>query len=309
MEAFYLEQRLKEKNPGLHERVLDNIAVLNTMLQKYAVWFPEYTDHSILHSMDVIEFCNWIIGEEQVQKLLPEECFVLLMSCYLHDIGMGISRADYEALSKELGTGDRLFPHERPDVTEIIRIYHHEYSGLLIRKYADLFDIPEKEYLQAIIQISRGHRKTDLFDREEFGDIPIAGGVIRTAYLSAVMRLADEIDVASTRNPETLFDISKIKTESQIKVFGIHESVQKVEVRKDLIVLYSRPKTKEYIPLVWNLTHKIQNTLDYCRAVAEKRSDLRITQTQAVIRPEPMDADTKESFSWPVFQSSSPEFP
>ena len=54
MEAFYLEKRLKEKNPDLHKRMTDGISVLYTLLNKYAVRFPYYTDHSMLHSMDII---------------------------------------------------------------------------------------------------------------------------------------------------------------------------------------------------------------------------------------------------------------
>lgn len=34
----------------------------------YRRLFPEYTDHSELHSMTVIDFCNRLIGSEQIEK-------------------------------------------------------------------------------------------------------------------------------------------------------------------------------------------------------------------------------------------------
>jgi hypothetical protein len=60
----------------------------------------------------------------------------------------------------------------------------------------------------------------DLLNRSEFGDIHAGDTVIRTAYLAAVMRLAD----------------------------------------------------------------KISNTLNYCRTVAERTSDLRIRQNKVLIK-------------------------
>ncbi|WP_205948352.1 HD domain-containing protein, partial [Pyramidobacter sp. C12-8] len=60
------------------------------MLESFLPRFPDFTDHTILHSMDVLEYCNMLIGEKQIERLSAAECYVLIMSCYLHDIGMGI---------------------------------------------------------------------------------------------------------------------------------------------------------------------------------------------------------------------------
>jgi len=285
MNAFFLEKKLKNEDPDLHHRMSDSIVVLRRMLESFIVRFPNFTDHSILHSLEVIDFCNRILGEEQVEKLRPEECYVLLMGCYLHDVGMGISGKDFEEFSRELGLGESFAAGDRADEAETVRSLHNEYSGLFIRKYADLFDIPDEGLVRAIVQVSRGHRKTDLFDSDEFGDIPVPGGAIRTAYLAAVLRLADEIDVASARNPELLYDSSRLTEDNDIAVFGTHESIRDVGVERDAVVLYTQPKSPEFVPLIEELAEKIQTTLDYCRDVAEKCSDLKILQTQVLIRP------------------------
>ena len=299
MEAFFLEKRLKELNPDLHKRMTDSISVLSTLLNKYTERFPSFTDHSMLHSMDIIEFCNEIIGRDQVQKLLPEECYVLLMGAYMHDIGMCINHKEFLEFSEVLEQTIHEFPRERDNESEVVRLFHQEYSGLFIRKYADLFDIPNENLVRAIIQISRGHRKADLFDEDEYGDINTDGGAIRLAYLSAVLRLADEMDVASMRNPELLFGSISTDEENQKKIFGIHESIQRVEVKDDMIVLYSMPKSQEYIPMVWKLSLKIQDNLDYCRAVAEKMSDLKISQREVVIKPEKdKGSGAKSGLNW-----------
>ena len=283
MNDFLLENRLKNEAPDLHRRVKDSAVVLQKMLESFLTWFPDFTDHSILHSMDVLEFCNRLLGE-QASALSVPECYVLIMACHLHDTGMGVSRDNFEAFTGEIDLWDYKSRHPDADTASIIRDYHNEFSGLFIRKYAGLFDIPSDDMLYAIIQISRGHRKTDLYDEKEYPNLHTPDGVIRTAYLSALMRLADEIDVGAGRNSELLFDTSKLTEQRDIDAFGTHESIREVEVTKEKIILHVKLKEPRYQALVEKLGGKIKETLDYCRDVADKRSDLRITQTEVVLQ-------------------------
>ena len=283
MSDYLLETKLKAENEGLHQRTKDSAAVLQKMLESFIPRFPDFTDHTILHSMDVLEYSNMLIGEKQIERLTPAECYVLIMACYLHDIGMGINQKNYVELSKKIDFGDYFETHSREDTETIIRAFHNEYSGLFIRKYAELFDIPCEEMVFAIVQVSRGHRKTDLFDEREYHDLMTPDGIIRTAYLSAIVRLADEIDVGADRNSELLFDSSKVHGKDGIEAFGTHESILRVEVREDAIVLHTKPKAPEFCELIRNLADKVQETLDYCREVAASRSDFCITQTSVQI--------------------------
>ena len=284
MENYLLERKLREESKDLHRRAAESVFVLQTMLSKYLTRFPDFTDHSFLHSMNVIDYCNRIIGEEQIKKLNPEECYVLIMSCYLHDIGMGIGNRDFAEFSKELDFGDYFDNHDRENDAETVRAFHNEYSGLFIRKYSKIFDIPSEAMTRAIIQVARGHRKTDLFDHSEFGDIHDGDAIIRTAYLSAVMRLADEIDVASDRNPKLLFKDKTVTDEASIIEFGLHESILFVDVGDDAVTLHTKPITAEYRTKIEELADKITNTLSYCKTVAEQTSDLRIRQNRVIIK-------------------------
>lgn len=233
--------------------------------------------------MDVLEYCNQLIGEKQIQMLSAEECYVLIMACFLHDIGMGISQKDYEEFSREIPFGDYLLTHDKENEMCIVRDFHNEYSCLFIRKYANLFNIPSEDFVFSIVQVSRGHRKTDLFDGREYPDIKLGDGLIRTAYLAAIIRLADEIDVGSARNPELLFDYSGYTDQEDIDAFETHKAIRSVEVGEKQIVLHVRLKEQRHEELVRKIAGKLQRTLDYCRKVAEERSDLRITQREILI--------------------------
>ena len=241
MTGFLLETKLKRENEGLHRRTKDSAAVLQKMLESFLPRFPDFTDHTILHSMDVLEYSNMLLGEKQIERLSAAECYVLIMSCYLHDIGMGINQKNYEELSAKIDFKDYFLTHSREDAETIIRDFHNEYSGLFIRKYAELFDIPGEEMTFAIVQVSRGHRKTDLLDESEYHDLMTPYGIIRTAFLAAIIRLADEIDVGADRNSELLFDFSKARGQDGTEAFGTHESIRRVEVEPDAIVLNTKP--------------------------------------------------------------------
>ena len=279
-----LEKRLNKEAPELSARVRDCTYVLTRMLDHYLRRFPSFTDHSLLHSLTVLESCNQIIGREQVKKLGTLECYVLIMSCYLHDIGMGISEGELEKYSKEIDFGDYFMNHPRDNEAQAVRDFHNELSGVFINKFADFLEIPSPELTQAISRVARGHRKTDLFDDEKYGIIKTQGQILRINYLSAVLRLADEIDVASDRNPELLFDTSNITDERSILAFGTHESISRVDVTAYEIVLIVDYKSSEYVEPVEKLKDKIQATLDYCREVAEKKSDLTIWQKTVRIK-------------------------
>jgi hypothetical protein len=241
--------------------------------------FPEYTDHSDLHSLTVIDFCNRLIGD-RLDRLNADELYVLLDACYFHDTGMGITMKDFDLFSREIDFGDYFDTHSRDDYSITIRDFHHEFSGLFIRKYADLFDIPSEAHRQAIIQVSRGHRRTDLMDEKEYPiDFRVPNGnAICLPYLSALIRLADEIDVAASRNPILLYDIESLTDETQIIENKKVRAVRRLEIREDSFILYVDPSDREILRLLYEMADKMQKTLDTCRDAVLGRTPHVITQ-------------------------------
>ena len=276
---YAMERRLRALNPELHRRFTDAVFALQYNLSHYKLIFPEYTDHSNLHSMTVIDFCNRLIGS-QIRCLDPDELYVLLMGCYFHDTGMGITLKDYQEFSKQIDFRDYFDTHSRDNLPEIIRSFHNEYSGLFIRKYAELFEIPSEEHLFAVIQIARGHRKTDLLDEKEY---PAAlrmpdGNTVCLPYLAALIRLADEIDVAAARNPRLLYDIESLTDEVEIIENKKVRAVRELAVTEDEFILYVDRRDEEILGHIRAMVVKMQKTLDYCRRVALQRCPYVITQ-------------------------------
>ena len=277
---FALERRLSKIDKNLHQRFSDTVFALQHILSNYKLIFPDFTDHTELHSLNIIEFCNEIIGD-QVEKMNADEIYCLLLGCYFHDTGMGISHKDFEEFSKKIDFGNYFDTHSRDNLPEIIRNFHNEYSGLFIRKYAAFFEFPSEQHLNAIIQISRGHRKTDLTDDNEYPSelkIPNSNNTICLKYLSALVRIADEIDVTAARNSHAIYDISKITKEIDLIEFMKHEAVRDLEIHETEFVLHVETDDEKIYESLLLMASKMQKTLDYCRGVVNGKTPYLITQ-------------------------------
>ncbi len=281
---FAMEKRLREMSPELHRRFTDAVFGLQKILSNYKLIFPEYTDHSELHSLTVIDFCNNLMGK-QVEKLNADELYALLVACYFHDTGMGISHKDYEQFSKEIDFGDYFETHSRDNLQEIIRNFHNEFSGRFIKKYAPFFEIPSEEHLWAIMQIARGHRKTKLMDEKEYPvNYKVPGGnEICLPYLAALIRLADEIDVAAFRNSKLLYHLEAIVDEKQIVEHKRHQAVKDLIISEKAFTLLVDTQEEEIKSSIFRMAEKMQITLDVCRRVVEEHTPYMITQEKIIV--------------------------
>ena len=277
---YALERRLRDLDKGLHKRFVDTVFALQHILSNYKLIFPDFTDHTELHSLNIIEFCNQLIGD-QINKLNADEIYCLLLGCYFHDTGMGISHKDFDEFSKKIDFGNYFDTHDRDNLPEIIRNYHNEFSGLFIRKYAPFFEFPSESHLFAIIQISRGHRKTDLFDNIEYPlDLKVenSDSKICVKYLSALVRLADEIDVTAARNSHAIYDISKLTKEIDLIEFMKHESVRELAIHEKEFIITIQTDDEKMFNALTIMVSKMQKTLDYCRSAINETSNFEITQ-------------------------------
>lgn len=293
---YAMERRLHELSPELHKRFTESVFGLQHILSNYLLIFPTFTDHTELHSLNVIDFCNRIIGS-QLNNLNADEIYCLLMGCYFHDTGMGIRKKDYDEFFKNIDFGNYFDTHSRDAIPDIIRDFHNEFSGQFLKKYSSLFDIPSEAHLRAIIQISRGHRKTDLRDEKEYPiALPVSGtSTICLPYLSALIRLADEIDVASGRNLSFLYDSEILTNEKDIIEFGKHEAIKDVVVYEDKFVLLVAAKDEFVLNNIKKMSLKMQKTLDECRLAVTGRTPHTITQNRIELEITGTDYEDKNS--------------
>ena len=291
MELDYgIERRLAQRSPELHSRYRDCVVISQRMLSRYENYFPDFTDHTVLHTLDILNLCNQLIGT-QMERLTAEDLYVLMMGALFHDVGMGVSLSDFEQFRAVLG-----LPEPADDTARAwaVRDYHQELSGLYLKKYWNMLDFPNEAYARAIIQVCRGHRKTDLMDQTgyppRFEVEP--GKAVSLPYLAALLCLADELDIAAERNVSFLYDVEKMPSARDRREFRKHMAIRRVELEPEQVVVYAWTEDPEIRAGVKEVTDKLRDKLLMCRRVAAERSSFVITQADVVLRMErPKEAD------------------
>ena len=291
MERNYgIERRLAQCAPELHRRYRDCVVISQRMLCRYENYFPDFTDHTVLHTLDILELCNQLIGA-QMERLTGPDLYVLLMGALFHDVGMGVSTADFEEFRTELG-----FPEPADDTARAwaVRDHHQELSGLYLKKYWRMLDFPNEAYARAVIQVCRGHRKTDLLDETEYpAQFEVEPGeAVCLPDLAALLCLADELDIAAARNVSFLYDVEKMPSPRDRREFRKHMAIRRVELEPERVVVCAWTEDPEIRAGVEEVTAKLRDKLLLCRTVAAERSAFVITQADVVLcmeRPEEVD--------------------
>ena len=278
---FAIEHRLSELSPELYKRYRDCFVISGKMLTRYEQNFPDFTDHSRLHTMDILELCNKLIGE-QLDKLRAEDLYVLLMGALFHDVGMGVSFSDFEEFRQVLGIPT---PEDDTKRAWAVRDYHQELSGLFLRKYSNILDLPNEKYLRAIVQVCRGHRKTELLDEKEYPPMfeVEEGKSVYLPYLAALICIADELDISQDRNISFLYDVENMPSERDRIEFQKHMAVYSVELEEDRVLVRAKTNDEKIKNGVVGVCDKLRDKLLYCRKVALERSPFIITQKDVVL--------------------------
>jgi hypothetical protein len=161
-----------------------------------------YTLHGLDHSNYVIEILEKLIdGLNSEDNLNETEIFCLFSAALLHDVGMlykypeDVERAAKISKSKKISYS----------VQDLIRDEHHIRSGRYIKEHAKDLKLDHIE-AECIRLIAEGHRKIKL-ESDEYNDQVIGLKSVRVRLLSALLRLADGLDITYERAPETLFDV------------------------------------------------------------------------------------------------------
>lgn len=197
---------------GLKEKLgKDNTSKLNIIereankiWKKGELYHVYYTLHGLDHSNNVIKILEKLIdGLNPTDNLNETEIFCLLTAGFLHDAGMQCKYADDVERAAKISELKR-----RPyTFQDLIRDEHHIRSGHYIKENYKNLKLDHVE-AECIGLISEGHRQTKL-DSKEYDNQPVGLERVRVRLLSALLRMADELDVVYTRAPETLYDILK----------------------------------------------------------------------------------------------------
>jgi hypothetical protein len=263
----------------------------------------DFTLHDEFHAVRVAELMIRVIPDEVLPKLSAYELALLLLSAYLHDVGMspryGLVAGHHEFLltgqSTDLSADQaRAFQFwldqnheglEPPLASGPVTVNDLRRANLLISQYvrrchvdwgdewtraelADCLRFTEyTEFLNDLIQLCRSHN-------EGFGELEsdrfvprfIHGGstAVHLRYLAAVLRVADVLDIDPERTPQILYTHRSISPESVIYWHKDHELRLSVE-SDGRVVAEARPSSAVAYRAIEQTVDGIEDELRLCR--------------------------------------------
>lgn len=108
--------------------------------------FPSYSRHDSSHSEAIIHNIEMLLGEENIWELSATDCFAILHTVYIHDIGMCITHADREEILK-----NKEFYEYLQNLCEGSNSDFNEYARILLQECFKK-EGTEEEQLQYILE-------------------------------------------------------------------------------------------------------------------------------------------------------------
>ena len=216
--------------------------------------FPEYTPHDITHSEIVLKRINELIPDVLKEKLESYEIYFLIISSYLHDLGM--ANLDSSDIPEDI-----LRDIEKR--RKYIRDCHNERSEYYIIKYFEKLKIPDIQQARIIGRICRGHRKEPLDNTQKFNSKQTyKNQTINVPMLASVLRVSDELDLSFERIKLIVYElglisdpVSEFEWERHLAVDGVTKDPE------DPLVFRSTATCKE--PKIHRALNEIEDKVNF----------------------------------------------
>lgn len=285
-----LEKKLKELNPNLFGKFNETKDEVRLLLNQYIKNFPDYTDHSIHHTEKVFEIVSEVLTPEEINNLNDDEIYILSMASYLHDIGMCIP----EDKIKEIADTDELLKERQlhPNVSreKYLRDIHHTLSKKFILEEWESLKIPSEKYAEAIGLVSEGHRIVDIGNPEIFKPkFTVKSGrqFVCLPYLSAILRIADELDITNVRTPSLLTKYYMPDNDKSLIEWNKHIANTLMFISENFVKFEVKCSNHSMLAALEDQFNKIGNVINYCQKVIrnisnteDRKFSLKLEQVQ-----------------------------
>ena len=243
---------------------------------------PNYSSHRPDHSERIIKNLAWLIPENQKEKLMHLEIFLLLSSAWIHDVGMD----DYDGQIADISDNA-----SRDTKAMEFRKHHQQRSEEYINRPINYFRLDlTRPIAQTIGSICRAHdsrfsiveelQKTwgPIRDFEKYGKV-------RFQLLAALLRLADACDLGYERVKEvliTVLDVPKNYVESLPHLEGAL-LVSNVFPEEKAIVVLAVPRNEEQERWVEFLCADVRKDLNTVKNILQDEENGIIIPYEQVI--------------------------
>ncbi len=271
-----LKRRQDTPSEMLRAVIVGVMPDIETVLTDRGTSSADFTLHDAFHSYRVANFMADLAGPDVLEQLGPQDIALLLLSAYVHDIGMtppmakidghlafilsgdasSLGERDIESLQAWLDDEwDGITPpisHGAPSANELrlakqmvagyIRHRHTDWSAAWIRGRLQATQEPYSGWLEDLVSLAKSHHfnidqlRSHAFDPRLVGS---PATVVHLRYCACLLRVADVLDFDPERTPPILYRHRGVSDGSAI--FWRKDQELSFELQGSHIVLHARP--------------------------------------------------------------------
>ncbi len=265
----------EEEDHQLSSKLLKIVEEVAPLLQRIPENMKEYTLHDSSHSAKIVEIMGKILPDEVLNNLNTIEITLLILSAYLHDIGMTCEKEEKEKIISSDEEYNILFKsnldkfqkyeqylaennHRNATFiqdqifTEYLRRKHVERSsdyisdklaqGELCLNYNS---IPFYKTLGKICD-AHGEPVKSLYDIKKWPKQTLVGEkIVNVQFISLILRLGDILDLDSERTPKVIYEFVNPEDPISIIEWQKHRSVLGSSIGSNQILFESECSSPE----------------------------------------------------------------
>jgi molecular chaperone HtpG len=260
--------------PAFHDLNLtgikDKVAQILQLIGRDSL-FREYTLHDISHVDEMLCILDWLIPTKTQQVMTPADWLLIVLSVYFHDVGMLVTKAEFEARSQsgfptfcedELFAGDEGIEYRSKVLAlgaeadqflyeEFVRRYHADriadwingranvhqgVSTATATEVTSVLSALPREFRADLSLVCQSHHLADLANLAKYKiSQPYGNSDAETAnvhYAALLLRSADLLHINANRTPSVMFRLIDPQDPVSQREWAKQSSVRRVRPKK-----------------------------------------------------------------------------
>lgn len=288
IENVKLFKKLKKKDKLFASKVLETSNLIEELInKKTAINFPNYTNHNINHSINIMNTMHELI-QANIDDFNQLELALMIYAGLFHDIGMSLGDDEISKIkdntSKYLyGQSFDLikknFTSEELALQEVIRTQHGKIAyDLIINRYKEHFVLANTSisFAQDLGLICQSHTEGEGYLNKLHIDSLKGEYSYNPQFIAILLRVADILDIDSTRTPLELYnniELNEYSNEEWLKNLTI-ENTKKIFIKNGLKIVRLDGEVKE-IKVHRKLLNYIEWIENELKLAVEKTVDMQ----------------------------------
>lgn len=202
------------------------------ILKEFSKTFPKYTDHSGIHQINILRLIEDLLGN-QLDNLTTLECAILILSTYLHDIGMVFTDNEKTVITQEArfseflqnnAKANRQFQEQNRELSADLAEWYCRWDhAFRVHKYLVSLELRNPNCLrykgfslrEKLGMVCESHNwSTEEIKKNDDFTTDFLSNQADLRFCAILLRLADYLDFDDSRAPHSLFNFLELSKPS-----------------------------------------------------------------------------------------------